>query len=95
LYKLGFGAELNYDTYGADSSYGSSTTRAVEAFFIRNELPMNGEIATLKVAQMIIQHYDSLEQDPEKAHGHSAAAPGDLTIRKTLPRKSHESNGFV
>jgi peptidoglycan hydrolase-like protein with peptidoglycan-binding domain len=38
LNELGFGFELNWETYGADGSYGKSTTAAVALFIQKNRL---------------------------------------------------------
>src|SRR3990172_8693003 len=59
LYEMGFDVQLNWDKYGADGEYGSSTTNAVRAFAERNGLSGSGETVTLPIAAKLLSRYDA------------------------------------
>ena len=61
LYEMGFDVQLNWDKYGADGVYGSSTTNAVRAFAERNGLSGSGETVTLPIAAKLLSRYDALD----------------------------------
>lgn len=42
LYKLGFGSEMNWDSFRADGDYGGGSTRAVKAFCELNDVTNDG-----------------------------------------------------
>lgn len=84
LYKLGFGTELNWEKYGADGGYGSSTANAVKAFAYKIGLKVDGETVTQKIAEKLIASYDSLGLKDEPAADEPAA--GNLSIREADER---------
>jgi peptidoglycan hydrolase-like protein with peptidoglycan-binding domain len=61
LNDLGFGSELNWDTFGADGIYGKGTTKAVKEFATRNDLTENGETVTSEIAQKLIDRFNILD----------------------------------
>jgi peptidoglycan hydrolase-like protein with peptidoglycan-binding domain len=60
LYKLGFGAELNWEKFRADGDYGGGTTRAVNAFLQKNNLRGNGEMVDTATAELMLDRYQLL-----------------------------------
>lgn len=69
LHDLGFGRELNWETYGADGDYGGSTTQAVKAFATQNGLVSDGEAVTEDIANKLLERYDILD---DLRHVHDA-----------------------
>jgi peptidoglycan hydrolase-like protein with peptidoglycan-binding domain len=54
LNELGFGAELNWEKYGADGNYGAGTANALKAFARREGLRSDGRALTAELARRII-----------------------------------------
>lgn len=54
LNELGFGAELNWEKYGADGNYGAGTTKALKAFASREGIRSDGRELTGELARRII-----------------------------------------
>jgi peptidoglycan hydrolase-like protein with peptidoglycan-binding domain len=54
LNELGYGKELNWDTYGADGYYGGSTTAALKAFAGHQGIRSDGEKLTQPLAHKIL-----------------------------------------
>jgi len=61
LLDLGFGRELNWETFGADGEYGGSTTQAVKSFATQNGLTGDGEVVTEDIAKTLRDRYDILD----------------------------------
>jgi peptidoglycan hydrolase-like protein with peptidoglycan-binding domain len=81
--RLGFGIELNWETYGADGIYGACTTRAVEEFCIRNGLLGDGQCVNQQIALLILRRYDSLPDDLKKGEtGSNGIESMGLTINE-------------
>ena len=57
LRARGFGAELNWDTFGADGDYGGSTAAAVRAFGQREGLTTDGETVDAVLCDRLIGHF--------------------------------------
>ncbi|MDX1433951.1 MAG: peptidoglycan-binding protein [Gammaproteobacteria bacterium] len=57
LQELGFGAELNWERYGADGDYGGSTARAVRTFAERNGLDPAGDRVTSTLVQALLARH--------------------------------------
>ncbi len=54
LHELGFGAELNWEKYGADGNYGAGTAKALKAFARREDIRSDGRELTRELAQRIV-----------------------------------------
>jgi peptidoglycan hydrolase-like protein with peptidoglycan-binding domain len=63
LNELGFGAELNWEKYGADGQYGGGTTRALKAFAGQEDIRSDGRILTIELANRIIERLASFYGD--------------------------------
>jgi peptidoglycan hydrolase-like protein with peptidoglycan-binding domain len=61
LFDLGFGAELNWQRYGADGGYGSSTNAAVQAFCLKNGIESPAGFVSVPVAEKILQRFDMID----------------------------------
>jgi peptidoglycan hydrolase-like protein with peptidoglycan-binding domain len=61
LCALGFDSELNWQKYGADGNYGSSTAAAVAAFAAKNGLAGDGRTVTAEMAEILLARYDILD----------------------------------
>ncbi|MBK7410793.1 MAG: peptidoglycan-binding protein [Saprospirales bacterium] len=58
LNELGFGAELNYDQYGADGDFGNGTVSAIKAFAEKNGLSTDGESVSNDVAKTLLKRLE-------------------------------------
>ena len=90
LQELGFGSELNWEKYGADGDYGTSTAKAVQAFAERNSMSADGDMVTLAIAKRIIIRFDTLDDVRYLQN----AIQGDK-VEKRLYRGSSDSAGIV
>lgn len=61
LFQLGFSDELNWEKYGADGIYGSSTSQAVLAFAERNGIESDGSFVSAKLANLMQKRLQLLE----------------------------------
>ena len=61
LHELGFDTPLNWERYGADGDYGTSTENALRAFAERNNLRADGRALTPELARELLRRYDGLE----------------------------------
>ncbi|MCB0561126.1 MAG: peptidoglycan-binding protein [Lewinellaceae bacterium] len=57
LHALGFGAQLQWERFGADGDYGGSTTAAVAALAEKEGLPSDGEKVGAELAQKLLEKY--------------------------------------
>jgi peptidoglycan hydrolase-like protein with peptidoglycan-binding domain len=59
LNELGFGAELNWERYGADGNYGAGTANALKAFARREDIRSDGRELTTELARRIIDRLEN------------------------------------
>lgn len=57
LNELGFGAEMNWEKFGADGEYGKGTTKAVKAFAAQHGLASDGRAVTLEMAKISLKGF--------------------------------------
>ncbi len=62
LHHLGFGKALNWDKFGPDGDYGSSTAAAVKAFAQRNQVTSDGSSVSPELGQLMIERLDFLDE---------------------------------
>ncbi len=55
LNELGFGAELNWEKFGADGDYGRRTAEALKSFAEKEGIESDGEKLTVGIAEKIIE----------------------------------------
>lgn len=61
LNELGFKDELQFDTYGADGTYGNLTQQAVALFLAKNKLNGDGSYLYKSTAELILKRHDTLD----------------------------------
>ena len=57
LHALGFGAQLKWETFGADGDYGGATTAAVAALAEQQGLPSDGTKLSMELAEKLLGQY--------------------------------------
>ncbi len=57
LNDLGFGAEMNFEKFGADGIYGGGTTAAMKAFADKHGVAADGARLTPELAQLILDQF--------------------------------------
>ena len=62
LHWLGFDAQLQWQTFGADGDYGAATAAAVGEFARRNGSTARGDRVTVALVRKILARYNSLEE---------------------------------
>jgi len=91
LHELGLGEELNWNKFGADGDYGSSTTAAVAAFGRRNGVVRDGTVLTMPVAERIVAQLSPFYGDRWHDPSHvPTPAPGSLNIESVLGRNGRQ-----
>ncbi|RMH68560.1 MAG: D-glycero-beta-D-manno-heptose 1-phosphate adenylyltransferase [Gemmatimonadetes bacterium] len=87
LNELGYGEELNWDKYGADGSYGGSSTAAVKAFAAKEGFSSDGTKVTAAMAQRIVDKLSTYYGDGwEGSEVAVRSGSGDLTIKEYTRR---------
>lgn len=99
LNDLGYGAELDWATWGADGGYGQSTRAAVAAFAAKEGLPGDGSFLTEAMGQRLVARLGPAYGDSWHDLSHaSAPAPGSLSVRSVMGRSNKQflevSDGF-
>lgn len=61
LNQMGFGAQLNWETYGADGVYGASTVSAVRSFAHKNGFNADGRTVTRPIAGKLLDRVEMLD----------------------------------
>ena len=82
LNEMGYGAELNWDKYGADGGYGGSSTNAVKAFATKEGITSDGEQLTSELAKKMLTPYVSGMGDKWEAVSSTVDATLGLSITK-------------
>ncbi|MEM6663101.1 MAG: peptidoglycan-binding protein [Pseudomonadota bacterium] len=57
LNELGFGAEMNWEKFGADGEYGNGTKKAVQAFADKNGIVSDGMSVTPQMAKISLKSF--------------------------------------
>lgn len=60
LFELGFAKELNWEKYGADGDFGTSTAKAVKTFGEKNQIATDGLKMSAKLASQLIERHKLL-----------------------------------
>lgn len=60
LNDFGYGKDLQWEKYGADGIFGSSTTNALGAFYEQNNISGDKKYLSKEAASLIIENYSSL-----------------------------------
>lgn len=82
LNALGYGAELNWNKFGADGSYGGSSTAAVKAFGAKEGFATDGTKVTKDmVVKMIDAFKNSLGDDWYKKPSGGASTEGEFSFK--------------
>lgn len=85
LNELGFGAELNWEKYGADGVYSGGTTNAVNAFARQEGLPGDGIKLTPELARRIVDKLGKFYGEHWAKEGVTAErALGNLLVREAV-----------
>ena len=85
LHHLGFGKQLNWDKFGPDGDYGSSTAAAVKLFAKRNNIDSDGSSVNADLGELIIKRLDFLD---EMRHMQDAVED-DATLKLLYRSSSH------
>lgn len=97
LNDLGYGEYLDWEKYGADGIFGSSTTAALNAFYEKNNLSGNKKYLSKKAASVIIENYSLLLGEHwNTGNNHKEVSIGNLKIQKVTEnnkKRIYVSNG--
>ena len=98
LQQMGFATELNWKRFGADGSYGSSTTAAVAALAKREGVGGDGRVLSMPLAEGIVAELSPFYGASWNRPSHKPTlAPESLRIKSVTGRNSRQelevSNG--
>ena len=88
LFEMGFSKELNWEKYGADGSFGNSTSKALQAFGEKNMINTDGKRMTSKLAQTLLHRYSMLDEIQ-----HLNEATQSNSLKKYYSQESNEKTG--